>query len=1787
MLSQKRRKKRQAHGLKTVEIYRGKQGYGFTISGHQPCILGNIVAGSPADSQGLKDGDHLVTVNGQAVSQLTHDQIVLAIGSSSRLLRLQIAEGSKVQQHHDSDSSDEHYVKPRYTHRTRSRSNLKTNHTSAHPQAGKKAAANSLQFPSHQGTSSRGATLSLALRKEDPFPTIYNPTTAINGRASDFGVFRSTQQHEMHSGGFYQQRFNPENTSSGQMVRSSSVPDVSTLDSQATGLSKILYPAMQPMSISSSSTINTEDDQPSLRVIVGYVGSIEMPQDSNLPSSRLQSIRSAVRRLRIEQKVHTLVLLEIRADGIRLSNPMGATIVHYPVSKLAMSGMYPDDKRFFGLVTIQGGDDPGEVESDLSSSCHVFMVDPVFSTHNVHAAKAKTFGVHCTIDPTTHRCIEFPKSCSPILRTAAKLYKDKHGGIFDVPRRQERQVSSDSDTNSDSGLGFHKGHDESIPSDRVYVVDVHIPNNSDLSSAQADNSNPAPTGAFAMQRSQTPNKSATLGIETPSARLKRLARDSALSLDARRPSCEGVQNGGAHNRAIDCSQSKLAISPAAVTRTSLDPLTVEQLRSNMQRLLALRKENVKDTQSLSDTESIMSDVRSRGSSGSRVSFNPQVAIATHHYIAAPASSHSSSSESSYSGRRDGITYQQPMTHSRKQRSKLEHSEHLLKGKPPPPIPPKPSLLTSHQHSSASTSRLREHNVAGWPGRFEETCKSRTLDGQFSQKQSAVRMPRSCATLDSKLSPRAYPSTAPRQARVTTGFRSAFQKVALETDNPPQINFSNKSLPGIVNRNKNHSNNNGVSGCQVARSELQQGGPHTDKATVSRLTVGKGRPIPAPRPSRELLPDRLHSPQGRSCSVPPDNRSFWQNCGRELNVDDGLSIRSDSVTSLLANWLVGQLGYFSMLDDLPQTAMVNRNRSSSCAERQQHKHHDRLRDVDGDKAISSESLVEVGSRGSDRSKPVSSKSPTNNNNVGRVASWAVSFENLLQDEEGVGAFSEFLKKEYSQENIRFWLACKNFKSLEDPSQQLQVASHIYNTYLSPLATDAVNIDSCAAKNAEEYLTSPSPSMFDEAQCQIFTLMKRDSYTRFIKSPFYQSYLVREFEHDKLIEKEKVKLSLSSDADSDTQKRRMLPGFFKDISRTLSSRPTDKSVSRMLTEGSSSTLRKTWTRGSEDNSMERTKNKKFDGTLTTDLMTIKDRLESDGSQDEGEAGKFLRVLLPDGSTTVMQVKSSDSLRSVLATLLNKKSSLPITSIEVFPLESDRAIDISQTMGEIVCREVRVEKRSVFRIVLPDKRNVGVKAKPHRTVRDVLRPILLKYGFNIDEVVVTQSGEVVSHEVLVSSVDERRLTIVKRDQFQDWGISARKNPTQDLTNGWEDLVDFEDALTQDLLGQDTSKKPKGSQFFGMLKNYSVDDGTKGSQRKTKGKNVTFGPTKSMDDQYLSKPETNEIFLDMLTKVQSSRIDDQRGLSIDVSEMPEFLKSSSDQHSETDDGSMSPPQTRVSKNGARSHSMPEQSVLFNDQSSTASSDPPAFDDGQDSRVPRYPPCSDGNPLYGCSSNSHLSHSHTLAESLPQNNTLQPLSNEAGFSTPPSKLNSSYYTAIQGHSHLPYVSRTPDMNATLQADNRTLDGTLTPKLPLSPLPVDLPPPPQFGNELVSSTPLGPKVPPSYKDSLHRSSQLAFSANSSNKTVPISQSQTNTLPGNNPGNRLSYAHHQPLIFHDEERSTHDPVDRSTPSPTTHTLLLEDSHTMSTNSEYNFYEQQYKTSQGSQQATVEPVKVTFV
>ncbi|XP_021564066.1 regulator of G-protein signaling 14, partial [Carlito syrichta] len=77
----------------------------------------------------------------------------------------------------------------------------------------------------------------------------------------------------------------------------------------------------------------------------------------------------------------------------------------------------------------------------------------------------------------------------------------------------------------------------------------------------------------------------------------------------------------------------------------------------------------------------------------------------------------------------------------------------------------------------------------------------------------------------------------------------------------------------------------------------------------------------------------------------------------------------------------------------------------------------------------------------------------------VASWAVSFERLLQDPLGLAYFTEFLKKEFSAENVTFWKACERFQQIpaSDTQQLAQEARSIYQEFLSSQALSPVNID----------------------------------------------------------------------------------------------------------------------------------------------------------------------------------------------------------------------------------------------------------------------------------------------------------------------------------------------------------------------------------------------------------------------------------------------------------------------------------------------------------------------------------------------------------------------------------------------------------------------------------------------------------------------------------------------------------------------------------------------------------
>ena len=72
-------------------------------------------------------------------------------------------------------------------------------------------------------------------------------------------------------------------------------------------------------------------------------------------------------------------------------------------------------------------------------------------------------------------------------------------------------------------------------------------------------------------------------------------------------------------------------------------------------------------------------------------------------------------------------------------------------------------------------------------------------------------------------------------------------------------------------------------------------------------------------------------------------------------------------------------------------------------------------------------------------------------------WAVAntgFDNLLKSSAGRKLFDEFLKKEFSRENLQFWIACENLKEVKcDKDFNLQV-DVIFKIYILPTAHNEV-------------------------------------------------------------------------------------------------------------------------------------------------------------------------------------------------------------------------------------------------------------------------------------------------------------------------------------------------------------------------------------------------------------------------------------------------------------------------------------------------------------------------------------------------------------------------------------------------------------------------------------------------------------------------------------------------------------------------------------------------------------
>ncbi|XP_064142247.1 regulator of G-protein signaling 12 isoform X2 [Loxodonta africana] len=423
---------------RSVEVARGRAGYGFTLSGQAPCVLSCVMRGSPADFVGLRAGDQILAVNEINVKKASHEDVVKLIGKCSGVLHMVIGEGLG---HLESCSSDEEvgfyegkgWFKPKLDSKA-----LGINRAERVVEEVQSGGIFSMIFETPSLCASPSEPLkpkqrclseSAAVRLDTGHETVNNPNANM----------------------LYKEEI-------AKVINDDSVFSIGLENHDDFGLdASILNVAM----------------------VVGYLGSIELPStSSNLEYDSLQAIRGCMRRLRAEQKIHSLVTMKIMHDCVQLCTDKAGVVAEYPAEKLAFSALCPDDRRFFGLVTMQTNDDGSlaqDEEGVLRTSCHVFMVDPDLFNHKIHQGIARRFGFECTADPDTNGCLEFPASSLPVLQFISVLYRDM-GELIEGMRARafldgdaDAHQNNSTSSNSDSGIGNFNQEEKSA---RVLVVDL-------------------------------------------------------------------------------------------------------------------------------------------------------------------------------------------------------------------------------------------------------------------------------------------------------------------------------------------------------------------------------------------------------------------------------------------------------------------------------------------------------------------------------------------------------------------------------------------------------------------------------------------------------------------------------------------------------------------------------------------------------------------------------------------------------------------------------------------------------------------------------------------------------------------------------------------------------------------------------------------------------------------------------------------------------------------------------------------------------------------------------------------------------------------------------------------------------------------------------------------------------------------------------------------------------------------------------------------------------------------
>eukprot|EP01114_Cavostelium_apophysatum_P022767 TRINITY_DN8350_c0_g1_i1.p1 TRINITY_DN8350_c0_g1~~TRINITY_DN8350_c0_g1_i1.p1 ORF type:complete len:952 (-),score=273.46 TRINITY_DN8350_c0_g1_i1:46-2901(-) len=107
--------------------------------------------------------------------------------------------------------------------------------------------------------------------------------------------------------------------------------------------------------------------------------------------------------------------------------------------------------------------------------------------------------------------------------------------------------------------------------------------------------------------------------------------------------------------------------------------------------------------------------------------------------------------------------------------------------------------------------------------------------------------------------------------------------------------------------------------------------------------------------------------------------------------------------------------------------------------------------------------------------------------------------LINNNYGVSYFRTFLAKEYSAENLDFYLDVDKFRTSDeaDREQVAQRAKQIFAEYFKEGSEKELNVSGEDLKRVQQNIKQPDASCFDEVQRSISRLMETDSFPRFLR------------------------------------------------------------------------------------------------------------------------------------------------------------------------------------------------------------------------------------------------------------------------------------------------------------------------------------------------------------------------------------------------------------------------------------------------------------------------------------------------------------------------------------------------------------------------------------------------------------------------------------------------------------------------------------------------------------------